>query len=216
MRLVLLGPPGGGKGTQAKRLTEKYSIPQISTGDILRQETKEETEIGRMAASFMEKGKLLPDSVIIEIIKKRLSREDTRNGFIMDGFPRTTAQAAALEEMLGEIDSSLDGVINLEVSDQILIRRLGGRRICRDCGFEYHLEFRPPGIAGRCDRCGGMLYLRDDDSEEVIRRRLKVYREETSPLVDYYEAARLLHRINGENGINRVFDEIVLSLGKTG
>lgn len=213
MRLVLLSPPGGGKGTQAKRLMKRYSVVQISTGDILRQEVQEGTEIGRQAASLMEKGELVGDSVIIEIIRRRLEKEDTKNGFILDGFPRTIAQAGSLKKMLEEMNLPLNGVISLEVGDETLIRRLGGRRICRDCGLEYHLEFKPPKSSGRCDKCGGDLYLRDDDREEVINRRLKVYREETALLVDYYQREGLLYRMDGEGEIDKVFEEIINKLG---
>lgn len=216
MRLILLGLPGGGKGTQARKLKGKYIIPQISTGDILRQEVKEKTEIGHKAASFMEKGELVPDSVIIEIIKKRLAREDTRAGFILDGYPRTVAQADSLNKMLEQMNLELDGVVNLEVSDQTLVRRLGERRVCRDCSLEYHLEFRPPVVLDKCDSCGGKLFVRDDDQEEVIRRRLNVYKEETSPLINYYESQGLLRRINGEDEADKVFNEIVISLEETG
>lgn len=214
MRLILLGPPGGGKGTQAKRLVQRYHIVQISTGDILRQEVKEKTLLGLKAHSFMERGELVPDYVIIEIIKKRLVRDDTRDGFILDGFPRTLGQAGFLDRMLEEIKIRLDVVLFIEVSDEVPIRRLAGRRVCRNCGFEYHLEFRPPALLGVCDNCKGKLCLREDDEEEVIRKRLNIYRAATFPLVDYYESRGILFRIDGEGEVDKVFNEIVQTIGK--
>ncbi|MHA1595492.1 MAG: adenylate kinase [Candidatus Baldrarchaeia archaeon] len=209
MRIILFGPPGAGKGTQAKKLSEVFGIPHIATGDILREEVARGTELGKLAKSYMDRGELVPDDIIIRIIEERLKREDCRNGFILDGFPRTMAQAEALDDLLRRLNIKLDAVINLEVSDDEVVRRLSYRRICKKCGKIYHLMFDPPKEDNICDMCGGELYQRDDDKEEVIRNRLEVYRKQTLPLLKYYEEKGLLININGERSIDEVFNDII-------
>lgn len=208
LNLILLGPPGAGKGTQAKKLVEKYRIPQISTGDILRDAVKQSTPLGLEAKSYMDKGALVPDEVVIGIVRERCGREDCANGFILDGFPRTTAQADALSNILKESGISIDHVIDIRVSKEYLVKRLCGRRVCRSCGTSYHVEFNRPDNAGRCDNCGGELYQRDDDKEEVVRKRLGTYESQTAPLVEYYRENGLLRTVNGEIEIEAVFDDI--------
>ena len=183
MRLILLGPPGAGKGTQAKRLASGLGAPQISTGDILRQAVSDGTELGRKAKSFMDRGALVPDEVVIGIIEERLRRHDCARGYILDGFPRTLPQAEALLRTLTSIQASLDRVLSIEVPEEELVKRLAGRRVCRACGYMYHVKTNPARQAGVCDKCGGSLYQRDDDKEETIRHRLRVYREQTEPLI---------------------------------
>ncbi len=206
MRLVLLGPPGAGKGTQAELIKEHFFIPHISTGDMLREARKNQTELGRKAEKYMEAGQLVPDSVVIGIVKERLSAPDCNKGFLLDGFPRTVKQAVALEES-GVV---LDGVINIQVPRQLLIERLSGRRICRQCGKAWHVEFNPPP-EGICD-CGGELYQRSDDSSETVSQRLDVYLEQTSPLVQWYEEKGLLQAIDGNQSIDEVFAAILAAL----
>ncbi len=208
MRLILLGPPGAGKGTQAKMLMEKYQIPQISTGDILRQAVKEKTPLGEEARVYMDRGALVPDQVIIGIIRERLQKPDCKRGYILDGFPRTVVQAEALRETLAGMDSSLDYVLSIEVMEEELIQRLSGRRTCKSCGEVYHIIYGPPKRDGVCDKCGGELYQRDDDKEETIKRRLRVYQAETSPLIDYYKGRGLLREIAGKGEIGEIFERI--------
>lgn len=208
MRLILLGPPGAGKGTQAKVLMEKYQIPQISTGDILRQAVKEKTPLGEEARVYMDRGALVPDQVIIGIIRERLQKPDCKRGYILDGFPRTVVQAEALRETLAGMDSSLDHVLSIEVMEEELIQRLSGRRTCKSCGEVYHIIYGPPKRDGVCDKCGGELYQRDDDKEETIKRRLRVYQAETAPLIDYYKGRGLLREIAGKGEIREIFERI--------
>jgi adenylate kinase len=212
MKLILLGPPGAGKGTQAKMLTEEFSIPQISTGDILRAAVKEGTPMGIKAKGFMESGALVPDSVVVGIVQERLQKEDCVNGFILDGFPRTVPQADALRETLAGLGKDLDAVISLEVDIEALIERLTGRRACKNCGRGYHVRFDPPNVENTCDSCGGELFQRDDDREETIRHRLNVYREQTSPLTDYYLEQGLLLRVDGMLAIDQVRQQILAVL----
>ncbi len=209
MRLILLGPPGAGKGTQAKRLIERYGIPQISTGDILRAAVREGTELGRKAKQYMDAGQLVPDEVVIGIIRERLKEADCAKGFILDGFPRTVPQAEALKSVLAELGQALDHVVSIEVPDEDLVERLTGRRTCRSCGAMYHIKFSPPKQEGICDRCGGELYQRDDDREETIRARLKVYHEQTAPLVEFYEREGLLRRIDGVGSVDEIYRRIL-------
>src|SRR5574341_126094 len=189
MRWILLGPPGAGKGTQAKRLVERLGVPQLSTGDMLRRHVAEGTPLGREAKGYMDRGALVPDAVLIGMMRERVKAPDCARGYILDGFPRTPAQAEALGAMLKELGTPLDGAISLEVPEAVLVPRLGGRWTCRSCQAMYHVTDDPPRVAGRCDRCGGELYQREDDREETIRRRLQVYREQTEPLIGYYEGA---------------------------
>ncbi len=208
MRLILLGGPGAGKGTQAKKLVEKYNIPQISTGDILRGAVKNNTELGQKAKSFMDSGELVPDEVIIGIVKDRIQEEDCKNGFIFDGFPRTTAQAEALDTMLTELNITLDAAINFKVSDEVIVARMSGRRTCAQCQAVFNVKFNPPKQEGVCDKCSGELTQRDDEKEEVVRNRLKVYEDQTAPLIDFYNNKGLLKNVNGEQEINTIFEEL--------
>ncbi len=212
MKLILLGPPGAGKGTQAKMLTEKFSIPQISTGDILRAAVKEGTPMGRKAKAFMDAGRLVPDAVVVGIVRERLQEDDCRSGFILDGFPRTVAQADALQASLQEMDKELDRVISLAVDAEALVERLTGRRTCRQCGRGYHVKFDPPQQPGICDACGGALFQRDDDQEETIRKRLQVYADQTAPLISYYRQAGVLMELDGMLPIPQVQQEMLSRL----
>lgn len=212
MKLILLGPPGAGKGTQAKMLTERFGIPQISTGDILRAAVKEGTPMGLKAKSFMDAGGLVPDEVVVGIVQERLEKDDCVPGFILDGFPRTEAQADALQVTLEKMGKNLNAVISLEVDIEALVDRLTGRRTCKDCGKGYHVKFDPPREANRCDACGGSLFQRDDDQETTIRKRLDVYNEQTLPLVSYYRQAGLLTSIDGMLEIEEVQNLILTAI----
>ena len=215
MKLILLGPPGAGKGTQAKMLTKRFSIPQISTGDILRAAVKEGTPMGLKAKEYMDAGGLVPDEVVVGIVRDRLLAADCDNGFILDGFPRTVAQADALQASLAEMDKALDRVISLEVDAEALVERLTGRRTCKECGRGYHVKFDPPREENICDACGGSLIQRDDDQEETIRKRLQVYADQTSPLISYYRDADVLIELDGMQPIPQV-QEKMLSLLQAG
>ncbi len=209
VRLVFLGPPGAGKGTQARLLSERYGIPAIATGDMLREAVAAGTPLGKEAKRAMDAGVLVPDEVVIGLVGERLDREDAKKGFILDGFPRTVPQAEALGELLTARGEVLDRVVAFELSEVELVRRLTGRRVCRQCGTNFHLVSSPPKRAGVCDRCGGELYQRDDDNEATVTRRLAVYRRETQPLLDYYGRQGLLLTIAGEGGVEAIFDAIV-------
>ncbi|NBI05632.1 adenylate kinase [Senegalia massiliensis] len=213
MRLILLGPPGAGKGTQASGIINKYNIPHISTGDIFRKNIKEGTDLGKQAKEYMDKGLLVPDELVVGLVKNRLTENDTENGFLLDGFPRTVAQAEALDTELKNLGWSLDNVINIKVSKDELVERAVGRRICKDCGATYHIKFNPPTIPGKCDVCGGELYQRDDDNEETVTKRIEVYENQTSPLIEYYNKQSVLLNIDGAQNIDKVFDDIVDALG---
>ena len=208
MDIILLGPPGAGKGTQAKFMVDKWEIPQISTGDILRAAVREGTALGVEAKGFMDGGELVPDRVVIGIIAERLKEDDARKGFILDGFPRTIAQAEALEGILTGLNRRIDHVVSIEVDDEELIRRLAGRRMCKGCGESFHLVFNPPREEDVCDRCKGELYQRDDDNEETIRQRLKVYNDQTSPLIEFYRGQGALREIDGTDGPRETFSSI--------
>lgn len=208
MNLILLGPPGAGKGTQAKLVAEQFGIPQISTGDILRQAVKDGTSLGQEAQAYMERGDLVPDAVVIGIIEERLTQPDCQAGYILDGFPRTEVQANALAETLGKRGGTIDHVVNIEVLDEELIHRLTGRRTCKECQKPYNVTFNPPQREGVCDKCGGELIQRKDDDEETIRARLGVYREQTAPLVAYYEKQGLLRTVTGAGAIREIFDAV--------
>lgn len=215
MILILLGAPGAGKGTQAKLLQEKLKIPQISTGDMLRAAKQAKTALGLEAESYMNAGKLVPDEVVIGLIRERLKSPDTTSGFILDGFPRTVAQAEALGQVLGELGRKLDAVLNLEVPEQELVERLTGRRTCPNCGAGYHLKFSPPKSDEICDRCGTALIQREDDRENTIRHRLKVYNEQTAPLVKYYEKSGQLKPSAGIGSTDEVFQRLLQSLPRS-
>lgn len=207
-RFILLGPPGAGKGTQAELIREKFHIPQISTGDILRKAVREQTPVGQEAQKYMEAGQLVPDEVIVKIVQERLQKPDCQHGYILDGFPRTVVQADALGRVLKEMQVALDGVISIEVEENELVRRLSGRRTCAQCGETYHLIFHPPQREGICDRCGGRLIQREDDREETIKKRLEVYAQQTAPLKDYYQAQGILREIKGMGSREEVFERI--------
>lgn len=213
MNLVLMGLPGAGKGTQADKIVGKYNIPHISTGDMFRAAIKEGTELGLQAKSFMDKGELVPDEVTIGIVRERLSKADCEKGFLLDGFPRTVAQAEALDTMLADLGKKIDYVINIDVDQSILMERLTGRRICKNCGATYHLVFNPPAKEGICDRCGGELYQRADDNAETVQNRLDVNIQQTKPLLNFYEDKGYLRNINGQQDINVVFANIEELLG---
>ncbi|OQY20544.1 MAG: adenylate kinase [Desulfobacteraceae bacterium 4572_35.1] len=212
MKLILLGPPGAGKGTQAKMLIQRYGVPQISTGDILRGAVKEGSPMGLKAKSFMDAGGLVPDEVVVGIVEERLQKPDCDKGFILDGFPRTVPQADALAGTLSSLGKNLDAVISLEVDIEALVARLAGRRTCDSCGAGYHVAYEPPAVDGVCDKCGGKLIQRDDDKEETIRKRMAVYNEQTSPLVDYYRNAGLLRTVDGMLPIDEVGVAILAQL----
>jgi len=214
MNLILLGPPGAGKGTQAQMIVERYHIPQISTGDILRVAVREGTPLGKRAKSFMDQGQLVPDEVVIGIIEERLKSSDCDSGFILDGFPRTLAQTEALQSILAKFSKSIDHVISIEVDSEELICRLTGRRTCKNCGAMFHNLFHPPKKEGSCDRCGGSLYQREDDKEETIRARLKEYQKQTAPLVQYYQVKNRLRPIQGVGDKDQIFEQIARVLNQ--
>lgn len=209
MRLILLGPPGAGKGTQAKMLKEQFGIPQISTGDILRQAVKDNTELGIQAKSFMDVGQLVPDEVVIGLIKERIRRDDCEAGFILDGFPRTIVQAEKLSETLTEMGLAIDTVVNLEVNAEEVISRLAGRSTCPDCGGMFHEESRPPKVAGVCDGCGGTLAQREDDNAETILKRLDVYQESTAPLKQFYKKQGNLKTVEARGSVEEIFSRVL-------
>lgn len=208
MYIVLMGPPGAGKGTQAKLLEKTYSLPQISTGDILRQAVKDETPLGKKAMIFLNNGELVPDEIMIGIIKERLQGPDCQNGCLFDGFPRTIWQAIALDELLKQKGSQLDAVINISVQEEELIKRLSGRRICKNCGKTFHMIFNPPLEDQICDNCGGPLYQREDDKEDTVKKRLIIYRSRTKPLLDYYWEKDVLISVDGGYPIEDIFKSI--------
>jgi adenylate kinase len=213
MRFILLGPPGAGKGTQAKLLVERYGIPQISTGDILREAVKNQTALGLEAKAFMDRGALVPDAVVVGIIRERTAREDCRTGYILDGFPRTIPQAEALGAMVRESGTALDAVVSITVADEELVRRLTGRLSCPSCGAMFHETANPPKRAGLCDTCGTALIVRKDDALETVQNRLGVYREQTAPLIEYYRKGGLLREVDGGGTIEDIFRRITSVLG---
>jgi adenylate kinase len=213
MYFLLMGPPGAGKGTQAAKLVERFHIPHISTGDMFRAAVKEGTELGKKAKEYMDAGQLVPDEVTIGIVKERLMKPDCKKGFILDGFPRTVTQAEALDQSLADMNIKLDRVVNIAVSDSELLERATGRRVCKACGFTYHCKFNPPTCMHICDKCQGEVFQRDDDKEETVKKRLDVYQSQTKPLIEYYAKQGLYAEINGEQHIDKVFQDICQSLG---
>ncbi len=208
MNIILLGPPGGGKGTQAKKIVEKYGIPHIATGDILREAVAKGTELGKKAKEYMDRGELVPDDIVIGIVKERLKQPDCEKGFLLDGFPRTLKQAEALDEMLSELNKKIDVTIYIDVPEEEVVKRIANRRSCKVCGAVYHLIYAPPKEPNKCDKCGGELYQRDDDKEDVVRQRFKVYMENTAPLIEYYEKKGLLYKVDGTRSIDEVWSQI--------
>ena len=214
MKIIMLGAPGAGKGTQAKKLSEKYGIPHISTGDIFRANIKNNTELGKKAKGYMDAGQLVPDELVVDLVVDRIKEQDCFKGFILDGFPRTIPQAEALDKALKELGQKIDYAINVEVPDENIVNRMSGRRACVDCGATYHIAYAPTSKEGICDKCGGGLILRDDDKPETVLKRLGVYHEQTQPLIDYYTEAGILKEVDGTIDINDVFAEIVKILGE--
>lgn len=213
MKIVMLGAPGAGKGTQAKMIADQYSIPHISTGDIFRANIKEGTELGKEAKSYMDKGQLVPDELTVKILLDRVAKEDCKNGYVLDGFPRTIPQAEVLEDALTKLNDKIDYAINVEVPDENIVRRMSGRRACLSCGATYHIVHIPPKAEGVCDRCGKDLVLRDDDKEETVQKRLNVYHQQTQPLIDFYEKKGVLKEVDGTVDMKDVFAAITGILG---
>ncbi|MEF9922541.1 MAG: adenylate kinase [Anaerovoracaceae bacterium] len=214
LRTILLGPPGAGKGTQAVMIAEKYNVPHISTGDIFRENIKKGTELGKRAQEYMNKGELVPDDLVIEIATTRLLADDCKNGFLLDGFPRTVHQAEKLDEFLSAHGQKLDKVLDIDVEKEELMTRLTGRRVCKVCGASYHVTNIPPKKDGICDACGGQLFQRADDTVETVKNRIEVYNQQTMPLVDYYEKAGNIAHIDGAMGLESVFTDITKALGE--
>ena len=214
MKIILMGPPGAGKGTQAEKLVDLYQIPHISTGDMFRKAQKDGTELGLKAKSYMDQGQLVPDEVTVGIVKERLAEADCREGFLLDGFPRTVQQADALDTILAELDMALDCVVNIEVDKAFLVDRLTGRRVCRACGATYHIANKAPKVEGVCDKCGGELYQRGDDTIETVSNRLDVYAAQTAPLIDYYKSKGIMSSIDGSKSMEEVLADIRTALEK--
>jgi adenylate kinase len=213
MRIVLLGAPGAGKGTQAKKLIEKYGMPQISTGDLLRAAVAAGTALGKEAKSYMDKGELVPDSVVLGMVGERLKQDDCKKGYILDGFPRNTAQAEALDKMLAALNMSLTAALSVDVPFEDLMKRLTGRRTCKACGQMYNMYFKPPAKEGACDKCGGELFQRDDDKEATIKKRLEVYSAQTEPLIGYYKNKGIVKSVSGTGSIDEIFKKVTEALG---
>ena len=213
MKIVMLGAPGAGKGTQAKMIAEKYSIPHISTGDIFRANIKNGTELGKKAKSFIDKGQLVPDELTLDLIMDRFKEDDCKNGYVLDGFPRTIPQAEALDEALKANGEKVDFAIDIDVPDENIVRRMGGRRACVNCGATYHIVYSPTKVEGKCDKCGEELIVRDDDKPETVLSRLEVYHNQTQPLIDYYNEQGILKSVDGPIDMKDVFNEIVKILG---
>ncbi|CAM3167026.1 adenylate kinase [Staphylococcus argensis] len=209
MNIILMGLPGAGKGTQASEIVKKYPIPHISTGDMFRKAIREETELGKKAKSFMDRGELVPDEVTVGIVKERLSEDDAKKGFLLDGFPRTIDQAEALNDIMSDLDREIEAVINIEVPEEELMNRLTGRRICEKCGTTYHLVFNPPKVEGVCDLDGGKLYQREDDNPETVSNRLKVNIKQSKPILEYYDQKGVLKNIDGAKDIDDVTSDVI-------
>lgn len=215
MNIILMGLPGAGKGTQAEKIVATYGIPHISTGDMFRAAMQQQTELGLKAKSFMDKGELVPDEVTNDIVKERLQQADTEKGFLLDGFPRTQAQAEALDKIMQDLNRSIDAVINIEVNPEILMQRLTGRIICRNCGSTYHKTNNPPKVEGTCDRCGSHdFYQREDDKPETVENRIQINIEQSKPILNYYKAKGILRNVDGESGIDNLFQTIQSIMGE--
>lgn len=214
MKIIMLGAPGAGKGTQAKKIAAKYDIPHISTGDIFRANIKNGTELGQKAKTYMDQGLLVPDELVVDLVVDRVNQDDCTKGYVLDGFPRTIPQAEALDKALAALGQKVDYAVNVEVPDENIIRRMSGRRACVDCGATYHLEYAPTKEEGICDNCGGNLILRDDDKPETVQKRLGVYHDQTQPLINYYTEAGILREVDGTIDIDDVFAEIIKILGE--
>ncbi len=213
MKIIMLGAPGAGKGTQAKMIAEKYQIPHVSTGDIFRANIKNGTELGMEAKKYMDQGQLVPDELTVKILLDRVAQEDCKNGYVLDGFPRTIPQAEVLDNALSKLGESIDYAINVDVPDENIVRRMSGRRACVSCGATYHMEHIPPKKEGICDTCGAELILRDDDKPETVLKRLQVYHDQTQPLIDFYTAKGVLKEVDGTVDMKDVFGAIVAILG---
>lgn len=214
MKIIMLGAPGAGKGTQAKKIAEKYSIPHISTGDIFRANIKNGTELGKKAKTYMDQGLLVPDELVVDLVVDRVKQDDCSNGYVLDGFPRTIPQAEALDKALAAMGEAMDYAINVEVPDENIVRRMSGRRACVDCGATYHIVYAPTKEENICDNCHGELILREDDKPETVQKRLNVYHEQTQPLIDYYSKKGVLAEVDGTQSMENVFNAIVDVLGK--
>jgi adenylate kinase len=213
MKIIMLGAPGAGKGTQAKMIAEKYSIPHVSTGDIFRANIKNGTELGKQAKEYMDAGKLVPDELTVKILLDRVAQDDCKDGYVLDGFPRTIPQAEVLEDALNKLGDKIDYAINVDVPDENIVRRMSGRRACLKCGATYHIEHIPPKQEGICDTCGSELVLRDDDKPETVLNRLKVYHDQTQPLIDFYTERNVLKSVDGTKDMKEVFNDIIAILG---
>ena len=213
MKIIMLGAPGAGKGTQAKKIAEKYQIPHISTGDIFRSNIKEGTELGMKAKAYMDQGGLVPDELTIGMLMDRIQKDDCKNGYVLDGFPRTIPQAESLTNALNERNQKIDYAVNVDVPDENIVNRMSGRRACLSCGATYHIVYKPSKVEGICDVCGDKLVLRDDDKPETVKKRLSVYHDQTQPLIDYYKEAGVLAYVDGTQDMEKVFSDIVAVLG---
>ena len=213
MRIIMLGAPGAGKGTQAKKIAEKYGIPHISTGDIFRANIKNGTELGKKAKTYMDQGALVPDELTCDLVMDRIQQDECKNGFVLDGFPRTIPQAEALDAALKKISQTMDYAIDVDVPDENIVKRMGGRRACLKCGATYHVVHAAPKVEGVCDTCGEKLVLRDDDKPETVQKRLEIYHDQTHPLIEYYEKKGVLHTVDGTQTMEDVFKNITDILG---
>lgn len=213
MKIIMLGAPGAGKGTQAKKIAEKYQIPHISTGDIFRSNIKEGTELGMKAKAYMDQGGLVPDELTIGMLMDRIQKDDCKNGYVLDGFPRTIPQAESLTKALNDRNQKIDYAVNVDVPDENIVNRMSGRRACLSCGATYHIVYKPSKVEGICDVCGDKLVLRDDDKPETVKKRLSVYHDQTQPLIDYYKEAGVLANVDGTQDMEKVFSDIVAVLG---
>ena len=213
MKIIMLGAPGAGKGTQAKMISEKYGLPHVSTGDIFRANIKNGTELGMEAKKYMDAGQLVPDELTVKILLDRVAEDDCKNGYVLDGFPRTIPQAEVLEDALNKLNDKIDYAITVDVPDENIISRMSGRRACVNCGATYHIQYAPTKVEGICDKCGSELILRDDDKPETVRNRLDVYQKQTQPLIEFYSARNILKEVDGTVSMNEVFESIISILG---